>query len=68
MGIILKAFKIAFLFNFGYRNCLEVHSKNHFPDILPQTLGLVRQFTSQFIAKYGNREDQWISDRSYGDP
>ena len=30
MEIILKRFKIALLFNFGYRNCLEVHSKTTF--------------------------------------
>ena len=38
--------------NFGYRNC---------SDILPHIFGPVRLITSQFMAKYDNREDQQIS-------
>ena len=38
--------------------------------MLPQALGPVRLITSQFMAKYDNREDHQsdFTDRLYGDP
>ena len=43
---------IALLLNFGHRNC---------SDILLEARGAVHLITSQFMAKYDNREDQQIS-------